>query len=64
MRDYAAACWETCQQLHMLMLDDEQVWSLTQLTALSHIAHIRERLGPTNRSFSDQEKILPCGEAR
>jgi len=24
MRDYAAACWETCQQLHMLMLDDEQ----------------------------------------
>merc|ERR1719249_319827 len=24
MRDYAAACWQTCEQLHMLMLDDEQ----------------------------------------
>jgi len=24
MRDYAAACWETCEQLHRLMLQDEQ----------------------------------------
>merc|ERR1712029_1109457 len=24
MRDYAAACWQTCEQLHMLMLEDDQ----------------------------------------
>jgi len=24
MRDYAAACWQTCESLHMLMLEDEQ----------------------------------------
>ena len=24
MRDYAAAAWQTCEQLHLLMLDDDQ----------------------------------------
>ena len=24
MREYAAACWQTCEQLHQLMLDDDQ----------------------------------------
>jgi len=24
MRDYAAACWQTCESLHMLLLEDEQ----------------------------------------
>jgi len=24
MREYAAACWQTCEKLHLLMLDDDQ----------------------------------------
>ena len=24
MKEYAAACWQTCEQMHLLMLDDEQ----------------------------------------
>jgi len=24
MREYAAACWQTCEKMHLLMLDDEQ----------------------------------------
>ena len=24
MREYAAACWQTCEKMHLLMLDDDQ----------------------------------------
>ena len=24
MREYAASCWATCEQMHKLMLDDDQ----------------------------------------
>ena len=24
MREYAGACWKTCEKLHLLMVDDDQ----------------------------------------
>merc|ERR1711935_308998 len=34
MREYAAACWQTCEKLHLLMLDDDHWYEINLTNAV------------------------------
>merc|ERR1719429_47039 len=61
MRDYAAACWETCEQLHRLMLQDEQPENEKQKMDPDHWFEINltNALLFANLSLEGLEQLVP-----